>query len=57
MSATLEPLSVGRHLVESYWTMRAMHCDGFGRSIESNCLAAGDSLALSVEIEVTAGQE
>lgn len=49
---TLDPLSVGSHVVESYWTMSAMHCDGGGKSIEANCLVAGDNFGYSVEIEV-----
>ena len=53
---TLDPLSTGRHVVESYWTMNAMHCDGGGRSIADNCLVAGDNFGFSVEIEVTPNQ-
>ena len=49
---TLDPLSAGRHFMESYTVMSAMHCDGGGRSIEANCLVAGDNPNFSAEIEV-----
>lgn len=52
---TLAPLSVGGHVVDAYWTMTAMHCDGFSRLIDVSCLLAGDNLALSLEFEVTSG--
>jgi hypothetical protein len=53
---TLDPLSIGTHFVASYWVMSAMHCDGGGRSIEFNCLAAGDAYAFATEFDVTSGQ-
>lgn len=52
---TLEPLSVGWHVVKSYFSMSAMHCDGFGRVIGQNCLPAGDTLYDDFAFEVTAG--
>ena len=51
---TLEPLSVGGHVVDSYWSMSALHCDGVGRVLEDNCLPAGDTFYLHVAFEVTA---
>lgn len=51
----LEPLSVGTHVVEAYWTMSANHCDGGGRDVEVNCLAAGDTLAFAGEATVSPG--
>ncbi len=27
---TLKPLPVGAHVVDVYWVLRGMHCDGFG---------------------------
>jgi len=52
---TLAPLSVGGHVVESYFSMSAMHCDGLGRVVEQNCLRAGDTLYEQITFEVTAG--
>jgi hypothetical protein len=52
---TLEPLSVGRHVVDAYFSMSAMHCDGLGRVVEENCLLAGDSFYVQITFEVTAG--
>jgi len=51
---TLRPLRVGEHVVESYWTMSAMHCDGFPIP-DGGCLAAGDNLAFATAFEVTSG--
>jgi hypothetical protein len=52
---TLEPLSVGRHVVDAYFSMSAMHCDGLGRVVEENCFLAGDSFYVQITFEVTAG--
>lgn len=52
---TLDPLSIGAHFVQAYWVMSAMHCDGGGRSIDINCLVAGDTYAFDTEFEVTSG--
>jgi hypothetical protein len=41
---TLKPLSVGDHLVELYWTLSALHCDGLAANIDENCLPAGEFL-------------
>jgi hypothetical protein len=51
----LGPLSVGTHAVEAYWTMSDLHCDGSGRDLEVNCLAAGDTLAFFGEATVSPG--
>ncbi len=50
----MSPLSVGAHHVDSYWTMRAMHCDGFPKG-DGGCLPAGDSLGFAADFTVTAG--
>lgn len=52
---TLEPLSIGEHVVDSYWSMSAMHCDGLGRVVADNCLPAGDTLYDHITFEVTSG--
>ncbi|HEY7033526.1 MAG TPA: hypothetical protein VH482_19475 [Thermomicrobiales bacterium] len=43
---TLEPLAVGKHVVDVYWEFSAMHCDGIDVVIgaDGNCLPAGDTL-------------
>jgi hypothetical protein len=51
----LKPLSVGDHVVESYLLFSAMHCDGFGADVASNCLPAGEVLFSSVTFTVTPG--
>ena len=51
----LGPLSIGVHVVDSYWSMSAMHCDGLGRVIEQNCLPAGDTLYDHITFEVATG--
>jgi hypothetical protein len=52
---TLKPLSVGDHVVDTYFVMRALHCDGFGDVIDENCLPAGDVLFTVVPFAVTPG--
>jgi hypothetical protein len=53
---TLKPLSVGDHVVESYLSFSAMHCDGFGDVVADNCLPAGETLFLpTVSFTVTPG--
>lgn len=45
MAATLprlKPLSVGQHTRELIWVLSAQHCDGFGTSVDDNCLPSGD---------------
>jgi hypothetical protein len=39
---TLSPLPAGPHVVDVYWLFSAMHCDGLGKKITSNCLTAGE---------------
>jgi hypothetical protein len=50
---TMNPLAVGPHVVDRYWSFSAMHCDGLGRKIDENCLPAGEFLDGSVVFEVT----
>ena len=52
---TLRPLSVGDHVVDSYFVLRAMHCDGFGAVVAENCLPAGEILFTRVLFTVTSG--
>lgn len=54
---TLAPLSPGWHVVDSYWSMSAMHCDGLGRLVANNCLPAGDTLYQHITFEVTSGHD
>jgi hypothetical protein len=51
---TLHPLSVGEHVVEAYWVLSAMHCDGLAANPVDNCLA-GESLFNRVRFKVTPG--
>jgi hypothetical protein len=52
---TLKPLSVGDHVVDSYFLMRAMHCDGFGDVVADNCLPAGETLFTTAPFTVIPG--
>lgn len=52
---TLKPLPVGKHVVESYWVFRAMHCDGIVANVDENCLPAGETLFIRVRFEVVPG--
>lgn len=49
---TLHPLSAGQHVIDRYWRMSALHCDGIGDSLEENCLPAGDTFFGSVTFDV-----
>jgi hypothetical protein len=40
----LQPLSVGKHTVETYWVLSGLHCDGLGDVVDENCLPAGETL-------------
>ncbi|MGH2618841.1 MAG: hypothetical protein ACRDJC_26735, partial [Thermomicrobiales bacterium] len=51
----LKPLSVGEHVVEVYWVLSALHCDGIDDEIDVNCLPAGEILFSRVTFEVTPG--
>jgi hypothetical protein len=51
----LKPLSVGGHVVDSYFVLRAMHCDGFGDDVAMNCLPAEETLFSTVSFTVTPG--
>jgi hypothetical protein len=33
---------VGKHTRELIWVLSAQHCDGFGTSVDDNCLPSGD---------------
>jgi hypothetical protein len=50
---TLQPLSVGPHVVKTYWLFSAMHCDGFGDVLLVNCFLAGETLYSTIPFEVT----
>ena len=39
----LHPLAKGQHVIERYWRMSALHCDGIGDSLADNCLPEGDT--------------
>ena len=49
---TLRPLRPGTHVVEVYWSFRAMHCDGFSADIVSSCLPSGEFLWDRIEFQV-----
>jgi hypothetical protein len=49
---TLNPLPKGEHTVALYWTMSALHCDGFEANVQDNCLPAGESLFEAFAFEV-----
>jgi hypothetical protein len=53
---TLQPLSVGPHVVTTYWVFNAVHCDGFGDVMFENCIPAGETQVLTIPFEVKAGQ-
>jgi hypothetical protein len=48
----LYPLSKGQHVIERYWRMSALHCDGLGDSLADNCLPEGDTFFGSVTFDV-----
>lgn len=50
----MSPLPVGQHHLDSYWTMRATHCDGFPKK-DGGCLPAGDSLGFATDFTVAPG--
>jgi hypothetical protein len=52
--ATLHPLAPGQHVVIQYWVLSAMHCDGFGDSITDNRIPAGENLAITATVQVSA---
>ena len=49
---SLSPLKPGTHVVEAYFVMSALHCDGLGDSVADNCLQ-GVFLFDSIEFTVT----
>jgi hypothetical protein len=49
---TLHPLSAGQHVIDRYWRMSALHCDGIGKILEENCLPAGDTFFGGVTFDV-----
>jgi hypothetical protein len=49
----LHPLRPGVHTVDKYHNFSAMHCDGFSEADGGICVAAGESLAESLEFVVT----
>lgn len=52
---TLKPLPVGDHLVEVYWTLSDLHCDGLVANIDENCLPAGEFLYSRTRFTVVPG--
>lgn len=52
----LHPLSVGKHTVETYWVLSALHCDGLADVIDENCIPAGSTLWVRVrDFSITPG--
>jgi hypothetical protein len=51
---TLHPLSAGRHTVDRYWRLSAMHCDGLGTDTTPghNCFPAGETFYGRITFEV-----
>lgn len=57
---SLQPLSVGEHVVDVSWVFNSMHCDGIGDLIASypdggNCLVAGENEVATLSFKVTSG--
>jgi hypothetical protein len=52
---SVQPLSVGQHLVEVYWEFSALHCDGLAANLEENCIPAGETLFRRTTFEVISG--
>ena len=52
--ADLDPLPIGRHVVDVYWTFSAPHCDGFAANSGANCLPAGETRVKRVTFDVVA---
>jgi len=46
----LQPLSPGVHVIQTSWTMSAMHCDGF---VDGGCLMPGENPEFPFEVTVT----
>jgi hypothetical protein len=44
------PLPIGVHTIDTYWVLSEMHCNGLSAD---GCLAAGETLVASIEVEVT----
>jgi len=53
--SSLNPLSVGQHVVEVSWVFSAMHCDGVADNISENCFPAGETLYATTAFEVVPG--
>lgn len=51
----LKPLRIGRHTVDRYWLLSALHCDGLDANLAENCLPAGESFLGGTGFEVTSG--
>jgi hypothetical protein len=53
---TVQPLSVGDHVVDVYWVFSAMHCDGLAANVSENCLPAGETKYIpGLAFQVTPG--
>jgi hypothetical protein len=53
---TVQPMSVGDHVVDVYWVFRAMHCDGIAANVSENCFPAGETNYIpGLEFQVTPG--
>ena len=53
---TIQPLSVGRHVVKTFWVFSAMHCDGFDAVMIQNCIPEGETHYSTIPFEVKSGQ-
>jgi hypothetical protein len=52
---TLKPLSIGDHVVDTYFIFSGMHCDGLGDVVADNCLGPGEVLLSTVAFTVVPG--
>jgi hypothetical protein len=53
---TVQPLSVGEHIVDVFWVFRAMHCDGLAANVEQNCFPVGETKYIpGLPFQVTPG--
>ncbi len=50
----LQPLPPGQHVVEVYWVLSGLHCDGLAADLANNCIPAGETLFARTTLQVTA---
>jgi hypothetical protein len=53
--AKLPPLPPGNHSVQTFWTVSALHCDGFDIAHRLNCFPPGETLYSTIRFTVVEG--